>query len=423
MGVRYRWLILAVGLAAQASVSAVRQGLPSLGPALRGEFGLSLTELGLVFASVAVGLFVGLVPWGMLADRIGERAVLAVGLTGAAATLGVAALAPEYPGLLLLLALAGVFGASATGASGRAVMGWFGRRERGFALSIRQVGVPLGGGLAAIALPLLAGWNGIPLALAALAAGCLACALAAAIWMREPPPPPPNRPRVESPAPLRDARLWRLAAGSALLVVALSGLVGFTVVYLHDERGWSAGAAAAVLATMQVGGAVARVWAGRRSDRRDERIAPMRSLAAGSAILLVSTAALEWGPTAALVPVLVGAGVLGMSWNGLSFTAAAEMSGRERAGTAIGVQNATLVAAGAPASIAFAAAVTAAGWPVAWALLAVAQIAGIVVLGPLVPEERARRTARRERLAREAHDARSWHPSLGRQSAKTASQH
>jgi sugar phosphate permease len=421
--VRYRWLILAVGLAAQASVSAVRQGLPSLGPALRGEFGLSLTQLGLVFASVAVGLFVGLIPWGMLADRVGERLVLAVGLTGAAAALGVAALAPDYPGLLALLAVAGAFGASATGASGRAVMGWFGRPERGFALSIRQVGVPLGGGLAAISLPLLAGWDGIGLAFAALAAGCLACALAAVVWMREPPPPPPNRPPVEAPAPLRDARLWRLAAGSALLVIALSGLIGFTVVYLHDERGWSAPAAAVVLATMQLGGAVGRVWAGRRSDRSEERVAPMRTLAAGSAVLIVATVALEWAPTAALVPVLVGAGVLAMSWNGLSFTAAAEMSGRERAGTAIGVQNATLVAAGAPASVAFAAAVTAAGWPVAWSLLAVAQVAGILVLGPLVPEERARRAARRKRLAREAHDGRSWHPSAGPQSAETAAQH
>ena len=60
-----------------------------------------------------------------------------------------------------------------------------------------------------------------------------------------------------------------------------------------------------------------------------------------------------------------------MSWNGLSFTAAAEMSGRERAGTAIGVQNTILDGAAArsrrwPSP----AVVDATSWPVAWALLA-----------------------------------------------------
>jgi hypothetical protein len=112
-----------------------------------------------------------------------------------------------------------------------------------------------------------------------------------------------------------------------------------------------------------------------------------------------------------------------MSWNGLSFTAAAEMSGRDRAGTALSVQNATVTAVGGAATVAFAAAVSALGWPIAWALLALAQVIGILVLGPLVPEERARRAARQERLAREAERRRTWHPSPGRQRAETAPQH
>ena len=53
-----------------------------------------------------------------------------------------------------------------------------------------------------------------------------------------------------------------------------------------------------------------------------------------------------------------------MSWNGLSFTAAAEMSGRDRAGTAIGVQNTVLSIGGVIAPVAFGAAVVAASWPV-----------------------------------------------------------
>ena len=102
-------------------------GLPSLAPALRAEFGLSLGEVGLAFAAVTGGGMLTLVPWGALTDRIGERPVMASGLAGCAAALVGAALSTSYAALLVALLVAGMFGSSATGASGRAVMGWFAR--------------------------------------------------------------------------------------------------------------------------------------------------------------------------------------------------------------------------------------------------------------------------------------------------------
>jgi len=410
---RYRWIILAVGVGAQTAVSAVRQGIPSLTPTLRSEFGLSLMEVGVVLAAVGVGIVLTLIPWGALADRIGERPVIAVGLTGAGVALGGAAFAPSYGWLLVALVVGGMFGASATGASGRAVMGWFDRGERGMALGIRQTGVPLGGGLAALGLPLLVMVWDLRIALASLGVGCLAAAAAAGRWMREAPPLPAWRPPPPAaPPPLRDRRLWRLATGSGLLVVAQAGLLGFIVLFLHDERGFSPAAAAAVLAALYAGGGVARVLAGRWSDRVDERIQPVRRLAAASSVLLLAAVALSSAPDVVLLPALAAAGVLAASWNGLSFTAAAELSGRERAGTAMSVQNTVLSAMGAAAPVVFAAFVSVTSWPAGWAMLTLSQAAGVIVLAPLVGEERRRRDERRARLAR-ARSARrrgSWHP-------------
>ena len=95
---------------------------------------------------------------------------------------------------------------------------------------------------------------------------------------------------------------------------------------------------------------------------------------------------------------LLTGGILASGWNALSLTAATEMSGRERAGTAIGVQNTILNAAGALAPVGFAWLVVLTSWALGWGLLAAAQLAGVVVLGPLVAEERVRQAARRERL-------------------------
>lgn len=395
----YRWTILAVGMGAQMAVSALRQGLPSVGPALRSQFGLSLPELGVVFGAVSGGIVLTLIPWGALADRIGERWVISVGLIGTALGLVGAALAPSYGWLLVALLVAGMSGASATGASGRAVMGWFNRSQRGLALGIRQTGVPLGGGIAAVALPLIVAGASLRAAMLAMAGVCLVAAATAWRWMREAPPPPADRPAVVAPPPMRDRRLWRLATGSGLLVVAQSSILGFVVIFLHDERGWSAAAAAGVLAAMQVGGSVLRVLAGRWSDRREERVAPMRAMALGGSVLLLGSAALTGAAGELLVPVLVGAGVLSMGWNGLAFTAAAEMSGRERAGTAISVENTVLSAGGALAPVAFALMVKATSWPLAWSLLTAFQLAGAAILGASMREERRRVEARRRRLA------------------------
>lgn len=62
-------------------------------------------------------------------------------------------------------------------------------------------------------------------------------------------------------------------------------------------------------------------------------------LAAAAGVLLLAAAALSGAPDAVAVPVLMAGGVAAMSWNGLSFTAAAEISGRRQAGAAMGIHN------------------------------------------------------------------------------------
>ena len=173
---RYRWTILALGTIAQASYSAVFLGIPVMAPQLRDEYGLSLTQTGVVLAAFSIGSVVTLLPWGILADRVGERSVLAAGLAVASVALVFAAFASGYVSLVLLLAVAGGAGASVNAASGRAVMGWFRPSQRGLALGIRQTALPLGGAAAAVALPPIAAVGGTEAGLLVLAAACLATA-------------------------------------------------------------------------------------------------------------------------------------------------------------------------------------------------------------------------------------------------------
>ena len=93
---RYRWAVLAAGTAAQASFSAITIGLAVLAPVLRKELDLSLGEIGVLLSAAWVGALATLLPWGIAADRYGERVVLALGLTGSAACLVGAAYAQSF---------------------------------------------------------------------------------------------------------------------------------------------------------------------------------------------------------------------------------------------------------------------------------------------------------------------------------------
>jgi len=84
---RYRWTILALGTGAQTAYSAVFLGIPVLAPALQKEYDLDLTQVGLAIAAANAGSVFTLLAWGLLADRVGERVVLAVGLAGCGAGL------------------------------------------------------------------------------------------------------------------------------------------------------------------------------------------------------------------------------------------------------------------------------------------------------------------------------------------------
>jgi sugar phosphate permease len=397
---RYRWVILATGAVGAGAFAALRMGLPALGPAMREEYGLTLGQVGLAFAAVAVGGMLTLVAWGALTDRIGERPVMATGLAGCAVALVGAALAPSYPSFLAALFLAGTLGCSATGASGRAVMGWFARSERGFALGIRQMALPLGGALASLALPSLVDAHGLDAAFIVLAGLSFTSAVASLLLMRDPPPAPARVREVPAPPPTRDARLWRLGASGALLVCAQASMLGFIVLFLHDARDVSAPLAAAALGTVQLIGAGLRIVAGRRSDREGLRIAPMRRMAVRNAVLLLALGVLATGPSAVLYPLLILAAVATMTWNGLAFTAAAEISGRARAGTAMSLQNTIISVGGALAPPVFGVLVEVTSWTAGFVVLALAPLAAFLVLAPLEGEEDARLAAR-ELLVRE----------------------
>lgn len=294
-----------------------------------------------------------------------------------------AAYAPDFGSLLLLLALAGGAGASVNSASGRAVMHWFDTDERGLALGVRQTAVPLGGLIAALVVPQLTASGDAASGFLFFAALCAVGAVVGVSFIRTRDTDEHELDQGTLTRTLRDARLWRLSLGSGVYVYAQIAVIGFGVVFLHDEHGLTERHAALVIAAAQVLAIGTRIGTGRWSDVVGTRIGPLRKVGVAVAASLAVVAVLAGGPLWMLVPALAVAGGLSMGWNALAFAAAAELSGPARSGAAIGFQQSVLCGMAIAAPIVFALTVSRTSWALAFLLAALVPLAGRSLLRPL----------------------------------------
>jgi MFS family permease len=342
-----RWVVLAVGLIGLTAGCAAQYGLAFLIPALRAE-GHSLETATLLVTAPIAGILCTLIAWGAAADRFGERRILTLGLAIAGTALLGAASVDEPIQRWLMLFLVGASSASIHAASGRLILGWFGAPERGLAMGIRQMGQPLGVGLAAIALPPLA-VSGVGAALAALGIACLASAALIWVVVRDPVRAVPAD-GTAIVSPYREPFLWRVHAASGLLVIPQFAVTVFAFDYLVNALGWSITNAGALLAVTQLAGAGSRLLVGWWSDRAGSRLEPMRIVALTIGASMAVLAALAFIGASVAVAALAVAAIVTVTSNGLAFTAVAERAGPRWAGRALGVHNtfqnviATLVA-------------------------------------------------------------------------------
>jgi MFS family permease len=241
--------------------------------------------------------------------------------------------------------------------------------------------LPVGGLVAAVALPVVAGWSGIGGAFVALAAAPALAAIASAALLRDAAVSASASDPVARP--LRSAAMWRLFWAGGMFLVGQTATMSFTVLFLHAARDFSPRSAAWVLAGQQVLGVCLRVLAGLWSDRQRDRVALLRRLAFGIALTLLLVASVSSASRWLLVVALLLAGGIGLSWNGLAFTTAAEIAGARTSGAAIGLQQTALGIGGIVIPIAFTAVVEVSSWRAAFAVAAVFPLVGWALLRPL----------------------------------------
>jgi MFS family permease len=375
--------VLAAASTAQAAVSFISFGLAAIGPQLRHAYGLSLAALGAILTANLLGAGLALVGAGVAVDGVGSRAATLGGT--ALATAGLIVAAESHSGALLFagLLVSGVGTAVVPVAGAGALFRHYPAERRAWALGVRQMAVPLGGTVSAVALPALEALGGVRLALLVGAALVGATGVAFALALGGEARPAGRAPRAFRSI-LRADGMRRLLVVGCLYVVVLQALISYLVPAVR-AAGFSSFVASAAFLAVNVAAMISRIVWGHVADRgsggrRVRTLVEIGTIAAAGALLFA--VALHLGAVAVLAAALAfGFGALG--WNAVLYVMAGERAPVELAGRSFAVAATVVFVVSGLCTPPLGALAEHAGWNVFWVVTAVLAGAGAVVAARL----------------------------------------
>lgn len=277
-------------------------------PYIRNDFSLTYTQAGWLILSYHLAYGICQLPGGWLADRIGPRIMLTIGVAGVAATGLLIGLSPTYVVLALFLVLLGVAGGGYHPAAAPLVSASVEPKNRGRALGIHQIG---GTGSFFLA-PLIAagiasalGWRGTFLAISipSIAFGIVFYILLGRLgYTRKAKPEITLSHTKTAPAPGHLRRLVAFIVLGIAGMVLISSTISFIPLFIVDHFGTSEEAAAAMLSLAYFGG----LWAGPLGGYLSDRLGRLPlilavGLIAGPAIYLLNLVSFGVGFSAVLI--------------------------------------------------------------------------------------------------------------------------
>ena len=238
--------------------------LTPLLPYIRDDFSLNYTQAGWLLMAYNLAYGIGQLPGGWLADRIGNRIVLTIGVTGIAVTGLLIGLSPNYVILALLLVILGLAGGGYHPAAAPMVSASATEENRGKALGFHQIGGSFSFFLAPLITAAIAGalgWRGtfITLSIPAIAIGIAFYILLGRLGYTSGEKrgiPSGDTDLLSTPGHTR--RLTALVILGVSQMVVIYSIISFIPLYIVDNFGASEEAAAAMLSLAYVGG----IWAG-----------------------------------------------------------------------------------------------------------------------------------------------------------------
>jgi MFS family permease len=390
---RYRQSVLALCVLAYFGSRVGQVAVSPLVPEITASFGVSKSAIGAALTGMWAAYALVQYPAGVFGDRFGERPVVLVSLVTAAVGAALLAAVPTFPLFVLVIGLLGA-GVGLYYNAGTALL------ARQFDSVGRAIGVHRIGGQAAglltpvavAAVSLRFGWR------AGLLVGVVAAVPALAFFGWGVRPTPPRRPdvRVRDRIGLDRAvdLLTRPGLAYATAVAVLAEFAGmattsFLPTFLVEARGLSLARASLLFSLYFVVVGVAQPATGWLSDRAGRGRATALATVAGTAGYAALVAA-EGLPVAVAGVLLAG---YAMSWSAPVQAQFVDRLGADERGAGFGLVRTVYVLLGSLGSVVVGTVADAAGWRVAFGLLAAVLALATALVGVASVRTATRRRA------------------------------
>ena len=342
----YRWVILAIATLAQACACFFVQGFGAIAIHVKNEMSLSNWQIGILVSAAQFIPLIGLLVAGELLDKYSERFVVGMGTVIVGVALCGAALVNSYTELLILLTILGLGYSTAQPGGSKSVSNWFAGNQLGFAMGIRQAGLPLGGAIAAVLLPFIATHYSIQ---AAFLTGGLVALFGATLFMLLYKSPERQHRLPEKQVDLRSAIASRfmMAKDPSMRNIMLSGasltasqyaISVFLVLYLHTSLGLDSFVATTMFFIVLGAGITGRIVLAAWSDRcKAGRYFPVLTCLGAVTVFLTLLPLLETKNLAIVSVFMALIGFFAYGWYGPWVAYVAETAPADRKGFALGM--------------------------------------------------------------------------------------
>jgi predicted MFS family arabinose efflux permease len=289
--------------------------VPPLLPFIREDLNISVTAAGALVSVFTISYGISQLPSGWLADRIGQRWLILLSISGVALFGVLVGLMPYYGIMLALMVLMGLLGGGYHPSSAPLVSSLVKPERRGWALGIHQIGGTasnLTAPLIATGLATFLGWHS-----AFIIPGAVVVALGILLFWLLADYKRPASPRVASNNAEIRQKVSEASTPRAKLItyivmgtagqVFIGSVIAFLPLFAVDSLGVNEGLGAAIQAVIYLGGLPAGPIAGYLSDRlRAGRVLIVATLVAGPVIGLLFLVNSLW----VSLPILFILGVL-----------------------------------------------------------------------------------------------------------------
>ncbi|MBT6095592.1 MAG: MFS transporter [Rhodospirillaceae bacterium] len=362
----------------------------AMAPSITGELGLSAALFGTFVSAYYGAQAMGSLPAGSITDRFGIGRALVIAHAMMIVGALVIALAPSYATCIGGMMCMGLGYSMTNPSTARGVLDWFPAERRGLAMGLKQVGVPIGGVLAAGngALAAYVHWQSLMYGVAVLIAlnGILCFSLFR--FDRQVPPEHRRNPLANIGEVLRDRNFCIYTVLSGMLNVGQTNFFGFLTLFLTEAVRASQPMAGFAMGLAQTASALARIGWGSVSDKAfgGRRTVLKAWICGAAAVLLVLMAWVsDWAADGGIwiaLALTAGLGITIASFAPVSQAISVEAVPARLAGSAVGFNMVGVHIGGFLGPVMFGAALDAFGgdYAAGWLITAAVTALGVALL-------------------------------------------